>query len=83
MSMKVRGITIDVYKGKKGAGEVTWWLNIFVAFAEDLGLVPSTHITTNNSLGIPLLENMMCSSGLYRHHVHGTNMQANTRFFFF
>jgi hypothetical protein len=31
-------------KFRVGARETTWWLKVYVAFAEDPNLVPSTHI---------------------------------------
>lgn len=38
--------------GWGGAGEVAWWVRAFIAFAEDLDLVPSKHtgLVTNRDL---------------------------------
>jgi hypothetical protein len=33
-----------------GAGELSLWLRALVAFAEDLGLIPSSHVTAHSCL---------------------------------
>ena len=43
--------SLDTYKDSLGwVAEMAQHLRAFVAFAEDLGLVPSTHMTAHNHL---------------------------------
>ena len=49
-------------KFRVGARETTWWLKVYVAFAEDPNLVPSTHIRWVTTASSPAPEGSSVSS---------------------
>lgn len=52
-----------------GTGEMVQWLKAPAILLEDLGLVPSTHVTAHN-LYTPVPGNLTPSTGLFRKSIH-------------
>jgi hypothetical protein len=65
--------------GGKRAGEMAQWVRTLVVFTEDLGSVPSTHITPipgDLTPSFDFHEHEICTWGTYKHiHIH-TYMHA-------